>query len=116
MKGFIKKFIKKVIMVGFCFCVFSCSSERYSDGVYTGVSEGHMGDIKVEVIIVKNKISEINILEYSDTPGFSDEVFERLPQTIINKNSADVDVISGATNTSRGVLEAVKNALEKSKR
>lgn len=102
--------------VCFCVCVFSCSGERYSDGVYTGVGKGHAGDIKLEVVIINNKISEINILEYSDTPGISDEVFQRIPKAIINQNNTDVDLISGATNTSSGVLEAVKNALEKSKK
>lgn len=96
--------------------LISCSGVHYHDGTYTGVGAGHSGSIKVEVVIVKGKISRVNILEYTDTPGISDEVFAKLPSAIVRENSTEVDTISGATDTSRGVLQAVNNALKKAAR
>ena len=56
------------------------------------------------------------IVQHSDTPGISDEVFLQLPRSIIKAKSTEIDTISGATFTSRGVLEAVNDALQKSMR
>lgn len=100
-----------VYLVVFSLCTFACTQSKYKDGRYIGVGNGHSGKIKVEVIVVKSKISHIGVLEYTDTPGISDEVFAKLPLEIIRSNSTDVDAISGATSTSRGVLQAVDDAL-----
>ena len=53
------------------------------------------------------------MLEYSDTPGYSDTVFEFLPNKIIKEGAVDIDAVSGATITSRGFVQAVSDALKK---
>lgn len=103
------------IILSFIFLFFSCGRDQYKSGIYIGKGQGRLGEIKVKVEIGRNhKITNIEILEYSDTPGISDAVFENLPQKIISANGTNVEVISGATETSAGVLEAVENALKKS--
>ena len=111
--------MKKIRIFGLIlviFLLFSCSNDAYKPGIYEGTGKGKFGEIKVEVLIsTKHTISQINILEHADTPGISDEVFEVLPRLVIKENSTEVDAISGATETSNGVLQAIKNALEKAK-
>lgn len=55
------------------------------------------------------------ILSHSETEGISDPAIKELPQNIVNRNSADVDTVSGATMTSRAILTAVQEILESAK-
>jgi fumarate reductase flavoprotein subunit len=88
------------------------STGKYTDGVYNGSGEGKFGPIKVEVTVEKSKINAIKILEHSETPGLSDPIIEKIPQEIIKAQSTEVSVISGATVTSNGIIQAVQNALK----
>lgn len=85
----------------------------YNDGVFIGEGEGKYGVIKVEVTIDAGKIKEIKTLEHNETPGLSDPVFEKLYKSIIDKQTTEVDVISGGTVTSDGIKLAVADALAK---
>lgn len=53
----------------------------------------------------------MQVLSHSETLGISDPAIEQIPAAIVAANSADVDIVSGATNTSRGIIAAVKNAM-----
>lgn len=81
------------------------------DGVYTGTGEGFDGPIEVEVTIEEGKISDVTVLSHSETEGVSDPAFAEIPNAIIENNSTDVDVASGATFSSEGIIAAVNDAL-----
>ncbi len=114
--------MKKIISLLIIFAVFAImachngTKESLVSGTFEGSAESLLGELSVRVIIEKNKIEHIYILEYSDTPGYSDAVFDYLPAKIIAKNSTEVDVIAGATITSEALLKAVEDALKKAKR
>jgi fumarate reductase flavoprotein subunit len=55
------------------------------------------------------------VIKQTETPGLGDRAIAALPPAIVNKQSADVDVLSGATVTSRAIINAVKDALSKAK-
>ncbi len=80
-----------------------------------GEGKGYNADtpIKVEVTLGDGKITEIEILEHAETAGLSDPAFAQIPQAIIDAQSTNVDSVSGATMTSEGIKEAVKNATGK---
>ena len=78
--------------------------------VGTGVSEIG-GEVKVKVTMDGDKIAKIDVLSHSETSGISDPAFEQIPAAIIEKQSADVDVVAGATKTSEALIAAVKDAL-----
>ena len=67
-------------------------------------------DIKVSVTVEDGKITAIDIVEHAETAGISDPAFEKIPAAIIENQSLAVDTISGATNTSKGLLAAVEAA------
>ncbi len=71
--------------------------------------------IKVEVSLLKDedKIVEIVTVEHAETDGISDPAFEKIPRAIIEAQSTDVDAVSGATETSKAIIEAVENAIRK---
>ncbi len=85
--------------------------ETYKDGVYIGTAEGFGGDITVQVTIEKGRITKVEILSAEDeTPSYLKRASVLLT-TIQNYQSTEVDVISGATYSSKGILEATRLAL-----
>lgn len=94
----------------------SRDSGDYEDGTYTGSAQGFGGPIKVQVKIKKGKIASVKILSAEkETKSFFDKA-KALTRTIVNKQTADVSAISGATYSSNGIINAVKNALAKAKK
>ena len=84
-------------------------------GALIGVGDGFGGEIKVKVTMDGDKIAAVEILENSETAGISDTALEEIPKAIVEANSADVDTVTGATFSSEGIIEAVKDALSKAK-
>lgn len=82
--------------------------------VMEGVGQGKHGDIKVEVSFSDNKITDIKVMEQKENPVLAEPVFKQLKENVMTANSPEVDVISGSTVTSKGYLEAIRNAIKKS--
>jgi uncharacterized protein with FMN-binding domain len=83
----------------------------YKDGIYTGTAEGFGGDITVQLTIENGRITAAEILSAQDeTPAYLSRA-EALLTTMQTAQSPDLDVISGATYSSNGILEAAKIAL-----
>ena len=57
-------------------------------------------------------IADVEILEHYETLGLVDKCLEQMPQRIIEAQSTDVDVVTGATMTSIGIISAVADALK----
>ena len=78
----------------------------------TGTGTGIDGDIVVEVEATADEIISVTIVEQNETVGIGSEAVETLPGEIVDKQSLQVDTISGATVSSTGILDAVRLALE----
>ena len=90
-----------------------CGGGKYTDGTYTGEAQGTSGTIKVEVNVEKGKISTVKVVEHKETKTLIDGVKDNMIPEIIEKQGTEgVEAVSGATNSSKGVLEAVNKALE----
>ncbi len=83
------------------------------DGSYTGEGRGFSGPIRVRVTVRNHQIVKIAILEQQEVVEYWSRVREKIPQEILEKQHIDVDMVSGATYSSKGLIEAVTNALEK---
>lgn len=105
----------KVILLSFVavLLMFGCSAAKKS-GTFEGVGSGKHGEIKVAVTITDGAITKIDVLEQDENKVLSEPVYEELQDMIIAQNSADVEAVSGASATSEGYLNAVKDAVEKS--
>ncbi|MDF2531956.1 MAG: FMN-binding domain protein [Clostridia bacterium] len=86
----------------------------YKDGIYEGTAEG-MHTIKVAVEVAGGKIAKVEIKEHKETAGIAEPALEQIPAAIVEKNTPNVDIVSGATLASEGIMNAVKNALEAAK-
>lgn len=80
---------------------------------YIGEGQGFGGKIKVKVTMDGEKIAKIEVLEHGETAGIFDKAYPAVTDAMVAANSADVDIASGATFSSNGLIEAVKDALSK---
>ena len=83
---------------------------QFKDGVYSGTGTGYSGELSVEVTVNSGKITDIEITKTSDDKAYLEKAMN-LVDEIIDKQSTDLDAVSGATYSSDGILEAVENAL-----
>ena len=97
------------------------SSVAYKDGIYTGSvgSASQYGDIQVKVTISGGKITDIAYLQFPSGPGHTDEVTAMaqpaLKQEAIQAQSANVNVVSGATQDTQGFIQSLQSALDQAK-
>lgn len=111
----------KITMTCFvlCFLLMACgSSGKYKTGTFEGSGRGHSKEdpIKLSVTIDESgSIYEIKILDHAETEEIGGKALRTLADEAKRKNSADVDTVSGATRTSEGFRQALKEALGRAK-
>jgi uncharacterized protein with FMN-binding domain len=83
-----------------------------SDGLYRGNYDlaGTPVIVTLDVNVVNHKITGINIIKHSCSP--IGKKAEKITAQIIEKQSLNIDSISGATASSKSILKAVENALQ----
>ena len=108
-----KRFLSLVCALVMAMSLMSVTAfaAELTDGVFEGTGTGFGGDLKVAVTVEGGKITKVEVLSHGDTAGVCDAALEKVPAEIVEAQSADVDVASGATFTSNGIMAAVKNAL-----
>jgi uncharacterized protein with FMN-binding domain len=89
----------------------------FIDGIYTGGQEdAHWGNVTVAVTISNGMLSDVQFLEYPNHRNRSVEINDyaipELIQETIQAQSAEVDLVSGATDTSRAYLKSLETALQ----
>lgn len=88
-------------------------ADIYIPGEYITEKEGYHSDIVVKVTLSTDRILDIEILSHEEPEILADIVFDDLPPRIMKKNGTDVEVVAGATYTSRSLIRAVEEVLEK---
>ena len=88
----------------------------YKDGVYTGpVTDAFYGNVQVQATIQGGKITDVTFLDYPHDRGTSvyinSQATPYLKQEAIQAQSANVDVVSGATQTSLAFIKSLTAAL-----
>lgn len=87
----------------------------YNPGIYLGKGSGHEGPIVVEIKVDRYEIKEINIKEEYEMPEISQHVYQEIIDKVKKSNNTNIDDIAGATYTSKGLIEAIKDAIMKAK-
>jgi uncharacterized protein with FMN-binding domain len=85
--------------------------ERLADGVYEGRDKAGPNKAVVKVRVQDGKIIEIEIVKHRAWKGKKAELI--IPGRIIERQSTKVDAVTGATNSSRVIMNAVQKAVEK---
>ena len=88
------------------------ASESAAASTLTGTGKGFGGPVTVTVTMEGDKIVAVEAAGEKETNGIGTNALEQLPAKIVEANSADVEVVSGATVTSEAIIYAVKNAMD----
>ena len=110
-------FISLLLMVSLTGCQNEptsqpASSTGYTPGTYEGVGAGMNGEVHVAVTFDKDSITAIEIKDNAETISISKPALTRLPQDIVQNQSLNVDLASGATISSNAVITAVGEAVK----
>ncbi|MEI9401829.1 FMN-binding protein [Mesorhizobium argentiipisi] len=94
------------------------AAHGYADGVYTGpAADAYYGIIQLQVLVQNGRLTALKVLKYpSDrrtSVSINRQALPMLREEAIRAQSADVDIISGATLTSRAFIQSLGGALEK---
>lgn len=81
---------------------------KVPDGEYLGVCDVNLIKAEVRVKVDNHRITKIDILQHKNGKGTPAEA---IVEEIINKQSLEVDTVSGATNSSKVILKAIDTAL-----
>ena len=88
------------------------SAYEVGENQYIGSdANGIGGKIVVRVTYADGTISDVEVLEQNETPEFGGAALEELPAKVVEANSTEADVITGATITSKAFLAAVADAI-----
>ena len=92
-------------------------SSSYKDGTFQGNSaDTPYGTVQIAVVVSGGKITDVKFLQMPDSHGHSVEISKAaaplLKQIAIEKQSANIDFVSGATSTSYGFQESLQAALD----
>ena len=116
-RSFTKKLFSVMLSLLLVMTLFGCQSSdsavSYKAGTYEATVAGHNGDLTVEVVVSDTEILEVNILNHMESPSISDAAIERIPVAIVDSQSLAVDTISGATVSSKAIINGVTEALKK---
>ena len=110
--------MKKVFLLLCCVLLAlttACSTgttTSIKDGSYTASSDGNNGPVEVAVTIEGGKIASVEIVNNAETPEIAGTVFEKFPAMIVEHQTLKIDAVSGATNTSNAVLNAVADCIK----
>lgn len=90
----------------------------YKDGSYTGsVADAFYGNVQVKAVISGGKITDVVFLDHPQdrrtSQMINDQAMPMLTQEAISAQSANVDIVSGATATSNAFKESLQSALTK---
>jgi uncharacterized protein with FMN-binding domain len=100
----------------FCACSglsFRPLGYRYTPGIYEGIAPGFRSQVRAAVQVDENGIAGIE-LSHDDDAEIGGAAMEELLELVLEGNSTeDIDVVTGATESSLGFLSAVDNALAK---
>ena len=87
-------------------------SDRFIPGTYEGEAQGFGGVIRVSVTVDENEITGIEVRSSAGEDAAYFSQAETLNAKILQKQSTDLDAVTGATLSSIGLLDAVDAALE----
>ena len=83
----------------------------YTEGTYTATAQGNNGPVTVSVTFSADAITDVTVVEHSETAGLSDRPIAEIPAAIVENQSLAVDTVSGATNSSNAILTAVADCV-----
>lgn len=79
-------------------------------GDYSGTAKGMQGNVSVSLHIEQGKITDVSLTECHETESIAGVAIDRIPQEIVDHQTTDLDSVTGATFTSRAIMQAATEA------
>lgn len=94
------------------------AAHGYTDGVYTGpATDAYYGIIQIQALVQGGRITALKVLKYPNdrrtSVNINRQALPMLRDEAISAQSANVDIISGATLTSKAFIQSLGGALKK---
>jgi uncharacterized protein with FMN-binding domain len=108
-----KYFLILFLLIVICGCAALAVRYGVENGgeIFEGTGQGFRGPISVQVRMNEDSITEIEIIDSVEDRLVGETAMEELIDLVILYNTTDIDAVSGATESSNGFLEAVRNAI-----
>lgn len=112
------KMFRIFLVISTCICLAACNRGQggYEPGTYTGEGKGYGGEsAKIKLMVNINEDGQMDSIEVDalyETPAIGGQAINKLKEEAIKKNNAELDIVSGATLTSQGFTQALKEALD----
>lgn len=87
-------------------------AEGLNPGVYTQTAAGRNGELEVQVTFDETGITAVEVTKQQETQGVADAALANIPAQVVEHQSVQLDAVTGATITSKAILEAVAGCIE----
>ncbi len=92
--------------------------KQYKSGQFTGdVTNAYYGKMQVKAVITDGKITDVEFLQYpkdrQTSIDINTQAMPRLREEAISIQNSNVDIVTGATQSSRAFRQALQSALDK---
>ena len=100
-------------LAAFCLVLLMMNAAAVAEpAVYTAETKGFGGKVVVTITMDGSTITDVKAEGAAETPGIGSQAIETIPARILEAQSAEVEAVSGATISSKAVMEAAHLALE----
>lgn len=115
-----KRILSSLLALGLAVSLTACgqggassANSKFKAGTYEGKGNGFGGEITATVVLSDSKIESITVVGDKETQGIGSVAVEQLPGKMVEAQAVEIDGISGASYSSKGIKEAVTDALSK---
>ncbi len=111
-KQLLSMVVVPAMAAGLVGCNTTSKSASLKDGTYTTETTGHNGPITVSLTIADGKIASVDASENVETKGIGSVAIDKITNTVVEKQTVNLDTATGATITSGAVIRALKDNLK----
>ena len=111
MKKLICLFLSLMMLFGISATAETAAEGLFTPGTYTAEAQGLLGTVTVQITVTENRITGVKINAQSETPTLGGVAAEKLCEAIVKAQTPNVDIVGGATVTSKAIIEAATKAL-----
>ena len=108
----IVKVLAIVLVIAMSLSGCAKSGGKYVAGTYSGEAEGFGGTVTVTITVSDSKIEKVDVAGDKETESIGGAALGTLAEKIMEKQSAEIDAVAGASVTSAAVKEAAAAAIE----
>lgn len=110
-RSFIAVLLMLTMMLAVGTVAFAAEKSKFVPGTYTVKVPGYSGDVEVVVTLSADAILDVQVASHTETQGIGTIAIDKLPASIVEKQTLKLDTIAGATVTSKTILAAVEEVL-----